>query len=208
MRTDKRKMENDLHAFLRSRRSIRTFKTDSVSAEMIHRILETAICAPSAHNLQPWRFVVLTSAKVKSRLGDFITAKFRQDMIADGVTEPEIQIRIGHTKHRIGQAPIIIVLCRDMTIVKPQPDVIRAQAEALMEVQSVALAGLQLLLAAHAEGLGGSWICWPLFAPDEIRHALGLTPEWEPQGMFFLGYPAESPEMLARRSLQEVTRYL
>ena len=38
-----------------------------------------------------------------------------------------------------------------------------------MGTQSVALAGLQLLLAAHAEGLGGTWICWPLFAPDETR---------------------------------------
>ena len=82
------------------------------------------------------------------------------------------------------------------------------QKEALMGTQSVALAGLQLLLAAHAEGLGGTWICWPLFTPDETRRALGLAQEWEPQGMLFLGYPDETPEKPERISLQEVTRFI
>ncbi len=201
-------MKNDWHAFLRSRRSVRSFKTDPVPAEMIQRILETAICAPSAHNLQPWRFVVLMDAKTKPLLAEALAAKFRQDMIADGVPEPEIQVRVRQTIRRASQAPIIIVLCRDRMSVKPQSDVVREQAEALMGAQSVALAGLQLLLAAHAEGLGGSWICWPLFAPDETSRTLGLPHNWEPQGMFFLGYPAESPEIPARKSVQEVTRYL
>jgi coenzyme F420-0:L-glutamate ligase/coenzyme F420-1:gamma-L-glutamate ligase len=76
-----------------------------------------------------------------------------------------------------------------------------------MGTQSVALAGLQLLLAAHAEGLGGTWICWPLFAPEETRRALDLPSEWEPQGMIFLGYPAEQPEIPRRKAIEEVVRF-
>jgi coenzyme F420-0:L-glutamate ligase / coenzyme F420-1:gamma-L-glutamate ligase len=201
-------IKDDLHAFLRSRRSIRRFKPDSVSLDCIRRILETAIYAPSAHNLQPWRFAVITSSASKSKLAKALSTRFRQDMEVDGVPEADIQPRINQTVRRVGEAPVIVIMCRDTTQVKPQPDSLLEQKEALMGTQSVALAGLQLLLAAHAEGLGGTWICWPLFAPDETRRALGLALEWEPQGMLFLGYPDETPEMPVRNSLQEVTRFI
>jgi coenzyme F420-0:L-glutamate ligase / coenzyme F420-1:gamma-L-glutamate ligase len=200
--------KDDLHAFLRSRRSIRRFKSDPVPLDCIQRIMETGIYAPSAHNLQPWRFAVITSAAAKERLAETITARYRQDMVADGVSEAYIQARVNRTIRRTTQAPVIVVLCRDTTRVKLQPDPLLLQKEAMMGTQSVALAGLQLLLAAHAEGLGGTWICWPLYTPDETRNALGLAQEWEPQGMLFLGYPDETPEKAERISSQEVTRFL
>jgi coenzyme F420-0:L-glutamate ligase/coenzyme F420-1:gamma-L-glutamate ligase len=175
---------------------------------MIQRILETAICAPSAHNLQPWRFAVVTNNDTKLRLAEAVAGKFQQDMIRDGVSEAEIQMNVGKTIRRAGETQVIIVLCRDTEKVKLQPDTVRKQAEAVMSTQSVAMAGLQLLLAAHAEGLGGAWICWPLFAPEETRHTLGLATSWEPQGMIFLGYPAEIPEKPKRTSLPEVTLFL
>ena len=201
-------MKDDLHILLRSRRSVRRFTPDPIPGDMIQRILETTISAPSAHNLQPWRFVVLTGTEAKSHLAETITDKFRQDMIADRIPEADIQARVRQAVRRAMESPVIIVLCRERTKIKPQPDAVRQQVEAIMGVQSVAMAGLQLLLAANVEGLGGTWICWPLFAPDETSRALGLTSDWEPQGMVFLGYPAETPEMPARISLQAVIRYL
>ena len=198
-------MAYDLHTFLRSRRSIRRFKADPIPVDMLQRILETATYAPSAHNQQPWRFVVLTSTEAKARLAEAIAARFRQDMTADGAPAADIQVRVERTVRRAREAPAIVVLCRDRTQVKPQPDAIRQQAEAMMGTQSVALAGLQLLLAAHAEGLGGTWICWPLFAPEETRSALGISPEWDPQGMVFLGYPAEEPETPEKKQLEKIS---
>lgn len=195
---------NELHAFLRSRRSIRSFKPDRLPHDCIQRILETAIYAPSAHNLQPWRFAVITSAAMKARLAEAITARFRQDMKAEGVPEDDIQARVERSVRRAVQAPVIIVLCRDVTQFKPQPDKLQEQKEALMGTQSVALAGLQLLLAAHAEGLGGTWICWSLFAPEETNRALELPSVWEPQGMLFIGYPFEQPEVPDRMRLEEI----
>ncbi len=146
--------KDDLHAFLRSRRSIRHFKPDPVPPDILQRIIETATYAPSAHNLQPWRFAVLIQAESKVRLAEAITGRFRQDMIADGVPEADIQARVDRTIRRSREAPVIVVLCRDTAQVKSQPDALRRQAEAVMGTQSVSLAGLQLLLAAHAEGLG------------------------------------------------------
>ena len=197
-------MTDTLHAFLRSRRSVRRFSADAIPVDALKRILTTATFAPSAHNKQPWRFVVLVNAEAKSRLIVNITGKFYRDMIADGVSEVEIQKRIESTTRRINEAPVIIVLCQDVTQVNPQPDKERQYAELKMGTQSVALAGLQLLLAAQIEGLGGTWICWPLFAPEETRQSLDLPLEWEPQGMIFLGYPAEKPKLPERIPLSNI----
>jgi coenzyme F420-0:L-glutamate ligase/coenzyme F420-1:gamma-L-glutamate ligase len=82
------------------------------------------------------------------------------------------------------------------------PDEKRRQAERTMAVQSVAAAGLQLLLAAHAEGLGGVWVCAPLFAQEVICKTLGLSENWEPQAMFYIGYPDELPKPKELKDLQ------
>jgi nitroreductase len=77
-----------------------------------------------------------------------------------------------------------------------------------MAMQSVAAAGLQLLLAAHAEGLAGVWVCSPLFAQKTIQKTLSLSEAWEPQGMFFLGYAEESPKDKAMKDLQSLIKWL
>ena len=202
-----RQLRADFHDFLRTRRSIRRFKPDPVPAAVIELVLETATYAPSAHNKQPWRFVVITTPEIKTRLAEAITARFRADMSTDGTPAAEVQARVERTIRRTNEAPLVIVVCRDVTQVKPQLDATRQQAEAAMGMQSVAMVGLQLLLAAHAEGLGGTWICWPLFAPEETRAALDLPSEWKPQGMVFIGQPAEQPEVPERKALQDVIRY-
>lgn len=201
-------MTDDLHAFLRSRRSIRRFRPDPVPAAVLQRVLETATYAPSAHDKQPWRFVVLTDAEAKSRLAEAITDRFRRDMTAEGTAKAYIADRVERSRRRMDEAPVAIVLCRDVTQGDWQPVYIRQKAEATMGMQSVALAGLQLLLAVHAEGLGGTWICWPLFAPEETRRALDLPSEWEPQGMIFLGYPDEQPKTPLRKPLSEVVKFI
>jgi coenzyme F420-0:L-glutamate ligase/coenzyme F420-1:gamma-L-glutamate ligase len=198
---------DDLHDFLRTRRSIRRFKTDPstplrispVADSVIERILTSAAYAPSAHNLQPWRFGVVTTSVVKARLGQALTSSMRADMQASAAPESEIEKRITASLRRMDEAPVIIVLCRDVTAVrehKPQDEI--------MSIQSVAAAGLQLLLAAHAEGLGGNWICWPLYAQEATRKALDLLETWEPQAMFFLGYSNETPEVRERKMLQKI----
>ena len=83
-------MSIDLHDFLRTRRSIRRFKPDRVPAPVIKRILETATYAPSAHNLQPWRFVVVAAVSARTCLGQALTDKMRSDMTAQDAPESEI----------------------------------------------------------------------------------------------------------------------
>jgi len=193
----------DLHQFLRTRRSVRRFKPDPVPASLIERVLETAIFAPSAHNLQPWRFAIVADVSAKDCLGQALTVKMRADMTAVGAPVTEIESRVEKSLRRLDEAPVVILLCRDVIAIRRDE-----QEEITMAIQSVAACGLQLLLAAHAEGLGGNWICWPLYAQEAARAALDLPVTWEPQGMFILGYAEEEPREKVLKPLQEVVRFI
>ena len=189
----------DLHHFLRTRRSVRRFMPRPVPAPVIERVLETATYAPSAHNLQPWRFAVVADSSAKNRLGQALVEKMQTDMAAGGAPQSEVDSRVERSLHRLDEAPVVILLCRDMTAVRSdEPE------EVSMAIQSIAAAGLQLLLGAHAEGLGGNWICWPLYAQEAVREALDLPQAWEPQAMFFLGYADGEPRKKVVKSLNEI----
>ncbi|MGE5250777.1 MAG: nitroreductase family protein [Bacteroidota bacterium] len=198
----------DLHHFLRTRRSVRRFEPQALPASVIERILTTATYAPSAHNRQPWRFCVITSAEAKCRLADAMAADFARDLAADGVPAEKIEAQVKRSRARLVGAPVAILLCADMSEMDSYPDAARAGAERAMALQSVAAAGTQLLLAAYAEGLGAVWVCSPLFAPATVRRTLHLPESWEPQAMFFIGFPAEVPEPRQRKLMQEVAMFV
>jgi coenzyme F420-0:L-glutamate ligase/coenzyme F420-1:gamma-L-glutamate ligase len=197
----------DLHDFLRSRRSIRRFNPGPVPEAVIKKIITTATFAASAHNRQPWRFVVMTDASTKSHLAEAMSLEYRRDLEHDNLPAVEIQARIEKSRLRIISSPVVILLCMDMSEMDVYPDARRAEAEKIMAIQSTANAGMQMLLAVHAEGLGGVWTCAPLFTPEVIRTTLNLPKTWEPQGMFFIGDPAETPKPRERKSFQEILRF-
>ncbi len=189
--------------WLCSRRSVRRFKPDPVPEATIQRILETAAWAPSAHNRQPWRFVLVQSRENRQNLAEGMGAEFRQVLLADGLDPVEVENQVARSRDRILEAPVLVMLCLDPTDLDQYSDRARTQAEISMAAQSVALAGGTILLAAHAEGLGGVWVCAPLFAQETVRRALDLPSAWQPQGMILLGYPAKIPEPRPRRPYAE-----
>jgi coenzyme F420-0:L-glutamate ligase/coenzyme F420-1:gamma-L-glutamate ligase len=194
--------------FLRSRRSVRHFLPEPVPDEVVKRMLETAAFAPSAHNRQPWRFVIPQSGEAKTRLAEQMGKAFRIDLMADGLSEEQADAQVERSRQRILEAPLVVILCLDSTEMDIYPDEKRRAAEYIMAVQSVALAGGTLLLSAHAEGLGGVWVCAPLFAPEAVRQALDMPDGWEPQGMLLMGAPAKFSEFRSRRAISEVSRFI
>ena len=205
---DKKPQPADLQQFLRSRRSIRKFSDTPVSVDTLQKIIETATFAPSAHNRQPWRFAVLTDSPPKEHLADAMGADFRRDLERDNLPEEEIARRLEHSRRRIVDSPIVIILCMDTSEMDSYPDPIRQTAERTMSIQSVANAGVLLQLAAHAEGLSSVWTCGPLFTQKIISEALELQKNWEPQAMFFIGYPADEPKEKQLKPITEIAKYL
>jgi F420 biosynthesis protein FbiB-like protein len=178
---------------LRARRSVRRYDGRPVPRELIERLLEAAIWAPSAHNQQPWRFVVVATPEARQRLATAMGTRFRADLTADGLPTEEIERRVQRSYERITGAPAVIVVGLSMEHMDRYPDARRQDCERLMAVQSVAAAIQNLLLAAHAHGLGACWTCAPLFCPDAVREALDLPPDFVAQALITLGWPDESP---------------
>ena len=199
---------DELQLFLRSRRSVRRFQARPVPEAILIRILETGTWAPSAHNRQPWRFVVVSTEAARERLGSGMGAAFRKVLEAEGLAPELIRTQVNRSRSRILEAPVTIILCLDPTDMDDHQDPNRAAGEMTMAVQSVALAGGTILLAAHAEGLGAVWVCAPLFTPEIVRQALRLPESWVAQGMILLGYPEKVPQPKPRRPVNQITRYV
>jgi len=132
--------------------------------------------------------------------------EFKRDLQTDNLSPDIIEKKAAGSRNRITSAPVVIILSTDMTDMDVYPDEKRNKAEYIMATQSVANAGMQLLLAAHAEGLGSVWVCSPLFVQETVQTVLKLPKSWEPQAMYFLGYPIEIPDARERKPLKEVVQ--
>jgi F420 biosynthesis protein FbiB-like protein len=183
-------MESLIRGIIKDRRSVRRYLDRPVPRETLERLLNLAIWAPSAHNRQPWRFAVITTAAAREGLARAMGAHLRADLTADGVAPEVIEADVQRSYSRITSAPAVIVVCLSMVDMDRYPDRQRTAAEHIMAVQSTAMAVQNLLLAAHAEGLGACWMCAPLFCPDTVVTTLSLPSDWEPQALVTLGYPA------------------
>ena len=180
--------------WLTSRRSLRRYLPDPVPPQLIEQMLTAACWAPSAHNRQPWRFVVITEWATKHKLATAMGDKLRRDLTADHAPLDLITKDTNRSYQRITNAPLLILLCLSMEDMDSYPDPLRQQHEWTMAVQSTAMSAQNLLLAAHALGLGACWMCAPLFCPDLVKQTLDLPDDWQPQALLTVGYPAETKE--------------
>ena len=184
----------ELLRFMRGRRSLRRYLPDQVPREAIEFLLEAAIWAPSAHNRQPWRFVIINRDATKERLAREMGNALRRDLKADGVESALIEADVGRSHARITSAPLLIMVCMSLGDMDEYSDERRNNHERTMARQSVAMAGQNLLLMAEKLGLGACWVCAPLFCQDLVASVLDLPADWLPQGLITLGYPAQRRE--------------
>ncbi len=200
-------VDQTIGEIIQSRRSIRRYRPTPVPRAVLVELLEAACWAPSAHNRQPWRWAVIQAAETKQTLAAAMGERLRADLTRDGMPPEVIEADAGRSYARITSAPAIIIVCLTMRDMDQYPDQRRKKAEYMMATQSVAMAVQNLLLAAHARGLGACWMCAPLFVRDTVREVLGLEADWEPQALITLGYPAET-KTKTRMPLESVVRYL
>ena len=197
----------ETHALLRGRRSVRYYRPETPADIVIARIFESAAMAPSAHNRQPWRYLVISDTTLKAKLATAMGARLAADRQRDGDTESVIQADVGRSYQRITGAPIVVVVALTLAQMDGYSDEKRSRAEYLMAVQSTAMATQNLLLAAHAEGLGACWMCAPLFCPADVRGAVNIQKDWEPQGLITLGYPDRPGILKPRMRLADFVTY-
>ena len=198
---------NQVPPLLLARRTVRFYKTDPVPDGLVRTLLEAAACAPTAHNAQPVRYIVVRSPEAKQRLADRMARRWRHDLERSGTPEASIKVELRFSMRRFSEAPVLILVGCTMAEMDVYPDRARRGAEQIMAVQSAA-AGIQnLLLAASANGLGGCWCCAPLFCAGVVRRALDLPRDFIPQALLTIGYPAHTPPVPPRKPLDEIVAY-
>lgn len=209
--------EEALLALLRTRRSVRRFRPEAPDEATIARLLDAAVLAPSASNKQPWRFLVVASRETIARMADAVRAASAE--VASHVT-PESRDAFrayGDYFVRFEAAPIVVVpICRAQRVLSHLVDaelparareIVRAmERDSALAATSLALGNL--LLAAHAAGLGASAMTGPLLARDALVEILGVPPGWDLVAVVPLGFPDEEPRPTERKQADKVTRWI
>jgi nitroreductase len=195
---------------VRTRRSVRRFAERPFSHEDIARLLEAARWAPSNHNRQPWRFLVLEDKKrirdLASRVGETLGLKLKS-------LPPMASAYAGDLAHYatlFAEAPVLLVALHkhpvsvSAVLLEGVPNAALVSGEPL----SVAMAVQNLLLAAHALGLGACVMTAPLLVPEAVAEAIPLPAGFDLTCFVAVGHPAESPEPPRRKNLEQVTEYI
>jgi nitroreductase len=208
----------DLEALLRARRSVRRFQAEVPSRAILERVLSGAITAPSASNKQPWRFfVVLDREKIRAMADAVRIATAR---IASHIPEESLAAfrAYGDYFTRFEEAPAVIVpIWRGLTVLShlvgqtglDEGDRGRVLAmEQSSGLIGTSLALENLLLMAHALGLGASGMTGPLLASDRLREILEVPESWGIVALVPIGFPAEDPKPTDRKELSKVVRWI
>ena len=197
--------KNETLLSIQNRRSIRMFIDRPVSDEDIQTILWAAHQAPSAHNQQSWRFIVLRGEKKKD-LVNLIGAK------AGAFPKPSSAL-LRMASRSIASAPVVIAVANTAeliergTVLFKVDKVIAHDFFRIMEIQSSAAAVQNLLLAATSLGLATVWLGVLVLIKNDVLRLLG-EPEGEFMAVIPVGYGVKPKSGPKKQPLDMVVKYL
>ncbi len=167
----------DFYEVLNARRSIRKYLEKPIEPEKLERLWKAIQIAPTACNLQPFRFLCLRKGEQRKAVEEVL------NFGRDGKGKQGMPFA--------AQAPYIIVALGHRN------DAWKRFDGSSSHVIDVSIAMEHLVLAATQEGLGTCWIC--AFNQNALAEALGLSKEWEPVALTPLGYSDQQPREIVRK---------
>ncbi len=178
----------DVFEAIHNRHSIKKVKQDAVPRELIEKLLDAAVQAPNHYKVRPWRFVVLTG-DARHRLADVMFTSLQD-------RHPELPPEAFNKAHATPfQAPVVIAVGVD----KPgEPKVLEIE-----NICAVAAATQNLLLAAHALGLGAKWRTGEWAREAKVKEFLGFEADQHLIGFIYVGYPEFVEEIPPRPSFED-----
>ena len=198
--------KNDTLRSIKNRRSVRMFLDKAVSDEDLQIILHAANQAPSAHNQQSWRFVVLRGKK-KAELANLVNT------MADSFPKPScVLLRLA--SRSIVSAPVVIAAANSGELISRGTELFKVDKDTahdffrIMEIQSSAAAVENLLIAAASLGLDAVWLGVLVLIKNDILRFIGEPPEGEFMAVIPVGYAAKASEGPKKRALEMIVKYL
>jgi coenzyme F420-0:L-glutamate ligase/coenzyme F420-1:gamma-L-glutamate ligase len=190
---------------LRKRRSYKfKFSDKKVKKTLIDESIEIARWAPSAHNGQFWRYIILEQGKFREDLIKNMNVKLKDDLHKDKKSEVFINSKIEKTRSNFLNSPYLVLLCLDTTELEKYSDSVRESNEYVMGIQSVSASATYLLLAFGIKGLAACWYCAPLFAKEVIKDTLNLPSTFIPMAFFTVGYSMKESPKPNRKVLEDI----
>jgi nitroreductase len=196
---------NETLQTIKHRRSVRLFTKQEASDDHINILLQAANEAPSAHNQQSWRFIVMRNQK-RQELARLVTSK-------SGEFPRPASTLLRMAARSIAGAPAVIAIANSGDLIRHGTQLFKVEKEMAhdffrtMEIQSSAAAVENLLLAATSLGLSSVWLGILYLIKDKVLEFLG-----EPKGEFMavvpVGYAATSSHGPHKQPLEMKVRYL
>jgi len=178
----------DLFDAIHGRRTNGKVKPDALPREMIEKLLSAAVQAPNHYKVRPWRFVVLTG-NGRNKLGEVMAASFFD---RNPATPPE---GLDKTRALPLRAPVVIAVGVD----KPTD----SKTIEIENISAVSAACMNILLAAHALGLGAKWSTGEWARDARVKVFLGFVAEQYILGFIYIGYPDIQPDLYVRQGFED-----
>ena len=215
--------EIGLFEAIHTARSLRRLKPDPVPEELITKVLDAAIRAPSAGNAQNWAFVVVRDPGQRHKLGaiyrkasGIAAAIYAARGRPPHLTEQQFARMLGaggHLWEHIGEAPVLVVPCQRSPVVPPReslpPEIAARYDDELAYVDRIRGASIypavqNILLACRALGLGTVITTNHIRCEDELKALLGIPDDVATFALMPIGWPLDEFGPLTRRPLAEV----
>ena len=181
-------------------RALRRFRPDPVDEDVIFQLIDAAIRAPTGHNRQDWRFVIVTADEPKRRMQEWAEqawkaafAEYQSDDAIDALPRTQrLSIRgVKDLAHNLALVPLLVVVT-GLRGTHSSPGGSHFPA-----VQN-------MLLAARALGLGGSIFNLPMVGRSELYELLGIPESNEIYCVVPIGYPTDKPGPLSRKPVKKI----
>ncbi len=192
-----------LVALMRERRSVRRFADAPLPEGTVDRLIEAARWAPSASNRQAFRFLTIESPEVRAHMAQVVRQSLRETV--ERVPEGQRTTLLNYAENFVlfESAPLVIVAYHRAG--NPLAERLGLPAERdVGALSSVSAAIMNLLLAAHALGLGACWMTGPLFAASALESYLKIPAGWNLSAVVPVGRPAETPAVPNRRAVSQL----
>ncbi|MBK9927889.1 MAG: nitroreductase [Anaerolineales bacterium] len=183
----------ELFETIHNRQSLGKVKPDPLPRETIEKLLSAAVQAPNHYRVRPWRFVVLTGTG-REKLGDVMAA-------SQANRKPDLpQEAFDKTRAMPLRAPVVIAVGAD----KPAEEKVLE----IENVSAVAAACQNILLAAHALGLGAQWRTGEWARDGKVKEFLGFSADQHIVGFIYVGQPEFQLEPHQRPSFEDRTVWI
>ena len=167
----------DFYEVIKKRKSVRKYKSDPIPEEVVNKILEAGRIAPSAKNIQPWRFIVVKNPDIKKKVAEACRGQLwiaDADLILVGCILEKIAW--GRMGGYMSSGPVDLGIALD-----------------------------HMILAAANEGLGTCWI--GAFVEQDVKDILQVPEDVKVMALTPIGYPAEEPKDRGRKDQKEIVSY-